>query len=142
MIDNFGHNRGYVRAEPIARLLREWIASDETNSISALSFRVHDQGGGLLYRIINGQRQWLHFDVADRIVVSVIGGSGWHDRDYLEEEYQKVNLLPLDIINPVSEKVGKRIVCELREAQAKVGQRRLSAATMVNRATLRRLLAA
>lgn len=108
--------RGLVPREPIARVIRNWVAAnwwmDEHNNIPSArelgSLARLAEFVGLhedtITDILRGRKNknWLSFDNADRIV-TFIDPLLWHCDPELREIYENYDFSTLDVISPTCE---------------------------------------
>lgn len=103
---------GFIPAAPVHRIIQEWVtrqafepASDgrkgsvqQLGPVKVLQFRT---GLKDLAKQVSGNRRWIHFDVADKII-SAIDVMLWHTDKDLREIYQSFDLERLDKKRPVT----------------------------------------
>ena len=99
-----------VPAAPFVRVLQEWLHRESTQADDEFSFapmRVladrMEMDISNLSKIKNGRREWIGFDLADKIVCICTDGLGWLNDHELRTIYEGYDLTWLDTKKPTVE---------------------------------------
>jgi len=113
--------KGCVPGLPFTRIMQEWVAKEEIDLARRLNIGVDDLRKAQEYarwspmvllaermgmdienvrKIKNGKREWIGFDIADRIVVVCTDGLGWRNDPELYAIYRAFDFSWLDLAKP------------------------------------------
>ena len=107
MVQGFGSRQGCVPGFPFARVINEWVTRnmpEEENEIAVAPMSVLAELMGMdinnLRKIRNGKREWIGFDLADKIVAVCTDGLGWRNDPQLASIYEHFDFGWLDSRKP------------------------------------------
>ena len=92
---------GCVPGEPFARVLQEWCDRHDSEALAAMTVlsEVIDIDISQLRKIKDGKREWISFDLADKIITRVDELS-WGMNEELTAIYKGFNFEWLDRVHP------------------------------------------
>lgn len=96
-------DRAVVRhaREPQSGKIGEQLTAEEQVSRLIWPDRTLSSSQRTLFAIRN-ERLWMHFDTADRVVISLEGSGAWHSDPELNKIWLSVDLKALDAAKPCS----------------------------------------
>ena len=113
----------WVPLVPFRALLREYLENEgEDSEIGNLVELLGVSGRRQLYRLLSEEgKQFIEFDLADRIVTRLRGPMEWITDPELAELYESANLRAVDWQYPTSPVVERRIRAQARRAFKREG---------------------
>lgn len=106
-VQGLGSRQGCVPGFPFARIITEWVEQNTPEEESELAIapmvilaELMSMDIDNLRKIKNGKRDWIGFDLADKIVAICTDGLGWRNDPELSTIYQHFNFTYLDFKKP------------------------------------------
>lgn len=103
--------KGMIACQPVSRLLNMWLEEQydgdgqikpKRAEVSALTGLVESTGLyiELFWRVSRGEKEWIKFDQADKIICHTYGPLAWVTEPDLNDLYQSFDFTYLDLRNP------------------------------------------